>query len=204
MKNKIYCIFSFLDRSLFKLKHKFAVASFGETLRPFALQLIGKENLIGVEIGTYKGEHANTLVSKLHIKKLYCVDPWEDYAEYTDHYGKKQELNKVYLYVCSRFKKVKNIQICKGYSTDANIFNAIPENLDFIYVDGNHRYEFVKLDIETYWSKLRTGGILAGHDIDNGYCDEHNGVIQAVMEFAIKNKLVLRIFHPDWWIVKGV
>jgi len=45
---------------------------------------------------------------------------------------------------------------------------------------------------------------LAGHDIDNGYCDEHNGVIQAVMEFAIKNKLVLRIFHPDWWIVKGV
>jgi hypothetical protein len=44
----------------------------------------------------------------------------------------------------------------------AELFND--ESLDFIYIDANHKYEFVKQDMETWFPKLRNGGIFAGHD----------------------------------------
>ena len=79
----------------------------------------------------------------------------------------------------------------------------IPDNLDFVYIDGNHQYEFVAKDIKTYYPKLKKGGVLGGHDMYNGFCSEHNGVVQAVAEFAIKNNLQLCVELPDWWVIKG-
>lgn len=38
------------------------------------------------------------------------------------------------------------------------------ESLDYVYIDGNHAYDYVKLDLETWYPKLKKGGILAGHD----------------------------------------
>ena len=55
--------------------------------------------------------------------------------------------------------------------------------LDFVYVDGNHRYEFVKADLEAYAPKIRAGGFLAGDDYGvEGWWDD--GVTQAVDEFV--------------------
>jgi len=72
--------------------------------------------------------------------------------------------------------------------------------LDFVYIDGNHDYSFVKKDIEDYYSLLKMGGVLAGHDINNfGF---ENGVLKAVMEFAVNNDLYVYNYHNDWWIVK--
>ncbi len=54
--------------------------------------------------------------------------------------------------------------------------------LDFVYIDGNHRYEFVKADLETYARKVRPGGFLAGDDYGvAGWWDD--GVTRAVDEF---------------------
>jgi hypothetical protein len=56
------------------------------------------------------------------------------------------------------------------------------ECLDFVYVDCNHRYEFVKRDLECWYPKLRSavGTIMSGHD----YSNPELGVKQAVDEFA--------------------
>jgi len=55
-------------------------------------------------------------------------------------------------------------------------FNTIeiklPDNnyYDFIFIDGDHRYEFAKHDFSTYYPKIRDGGFIALHDIHNvGY-----------------------------------
>jgi len=37
--------------------------------------------------------------------------------------------------------------------------------LDFLFIDGDHRYEGVKQDFETYGSLVRPGGLVAVHDI---------------------------------------
>merc|ERR1712242_413053 len=55
-----------------------------------------------------------------------------------------------------------------------------PSSLDLVFVDGDHAYEAVRQDIRAWRSKLRPGGILAGHD----YSLFRPGVVRAVHEFA--------------------
>jgi len=63
------------------------------------------------------------------------------------------------------------------------------ESIDFIFIDANHTYEFVKKDIAAYLPKMKKGGIMAGHDYN--LC--HPGVIQAVNEAFIEE--VARDFY---------
>ncbi len=83
----------------------------------------------------------------------------------------------------------------KKFSDDA--VNDIPKDMDFIYIDGNHDWEYVKSDIENYFKKVRIGGILAGHDINIP------DVLKAVIEFTNKHKLKFVIMKDDWVISKS-
>ena len=38
------------------------------------------------------------------------------------------------------------------------------ESLDFVFIDGNHSYEFVFNDIKYWLPKVKIGAVLAGHD----------------------------------------
>jgi cephalosporin hydroxylase len=38
--------------------------------------------------------------------------------------------------------------------------------IDFLFIDGDHHYDAVRYDFETYGPMVRTGGIIAFHDID--------------------------------------
>jgi len=44
------------------------------------------------------------------------------------------------------------------------IHNQIGRKVDAVFIDGNHSYEYVKKDLENYYSKVREGGIVALHD----------------------------------------
>jgi predicted O-methyltransferase YrrM len=35
---------------------------------------------------------------------------------------------------------------------------------DWIYIDGNHSYEYVKADLESFLPKIKSGGYLTGDD----------------------------------------
>ena len=50
--------------------------------RPFERIAIKGKDLIGVEIGVYKGEHAKWMLKNKDIKKLYLVDPYENYLDW--------------------------------------------------------------------------------------------------------------------------
>lgn len=39
-------------------------------------------------------------------------------------------------------------------------------SFDFVFIDANHQYLQVLRDIDTWWPKVRAGGILAGHDCE--------------------------------------
>jgi predicted O-methyltransferase YrrM len=52
------------------------------------------------------------------------------------------------------------------------------ESLDAVFIDADHSYEAVKLDIQNWMPKVRRGGILAGHD----YVPSWPGVVRAVDE----------------------
>jgi len=48
--------------------------------------------------------------------------------------------------------------------------------LDYLFIDGDHRYEGVKCDFEMYGPMVRKGGIIAFHDIVDGEPDAVGGV----------------------------
>jgi len=152
-----------------------------------------------VEVGTYKGIHAEDLFKHLNIKLLYVIDPWLETKSYRNNSPKvtQKVLSMAEIEMGKRLKNKPFIKI-KKFSDDAA--DDIKELVDFIYVDGDHSYEQAKKDMFNYWSKLKSGGIMAGHDITNSYDDY--GVARAFFEFCSKFKLKPKVSRTDWWVVK--
>lgn len=165
--------------------------------------------LNGVEIGVHVGTNAKMLLSILPITKLFLVDPYIEDNYYCNgfnysgtKYGNGVIRQKIALEKLKPFGK-KCVFISMS-SEDA--VSHIPNNLDFVYIDGNHSYTYVKRDIELYYSKVKKGGVLGGHDFSPVFL----GVIKAVLEFIhTSDDLSLDDLHfdetlksTDWWIVK--
>lgn len=150
------------------------------------------KNLVGVEIGVLYGENAETILKSLSIQKLYLVDPYLPYAR-SDC---EQNILLDITIAQKRLSQYRNKIFVQKKSSEA--VNDIPDDLDFVYIDGNHTYEHVKEDIELYYPKIKEGGVLGGHDFSSSFL----GVCKAVMEFANKNNLKLQGGMFDWWIVK--
>ena len=48
------------------------------------MEKIDKRNLVMVEIGSYRGESAELIMSTDLVSRLYCVDPWTSYYDLND------------------------------------------------------------------------------------------------------------------------
>jgi hypothetical protein len=156
----------------------------------------GRE-LIGVEVGTYDGENAEYMFENLNIKKLYLIDPYEEYPDYliSEKHQNQKRLSQVKEIAEKRLRKYKDKIIwIRKYSDDA--IKNIPENVDFVYIDGNHEYEYARRDMSNYYKQVKSGGILAGHDIYG------QGVSKAFCEFISKINVQPHINSMDWWIIK--
>ncbi len=163
-----------------------------------------KHPLTGVEIGVWKGKNANCLMAYLDIEKLYLIDPYEFYDGYDESDYIDEHINPDETYIntkelLSPYKE--KTKFIREKSEDA--VKKIPDKLDFVYVDGNHSYEYVMKDIELYWPKIRKGGLLCGDDFGL----HQPGVCRAVSEFIQENNLDnklrrCRSMFEDWWIIK--
>jgi hypothetical protein len=73
----------------------------------------------------------------------------------------------------------------------------VPDELDFVYVDGDHSYDAVAADLRAWWPKIRPGGVLCGDDY-GGMGDKSSvfGVQQAVDEFAAQLEIAV---GKGWW-----
>ena len=135
---------------------------------------------VGAEIGVLEGGHAEQIIKYLpDLKKLYLVDSWKAYSadEYPDPARADQEENdKRYERVYQKFKDDVRVVIIHNESNKAAL--EVKEPLDFVYIDANHRYEFIASDILAWYHKVKVGGLLCGHD--------HNKpeVERAVTEFC--------------------
>lgn len=160
-------------------------------MKELCMQKANPHAIVAIEIGTHEGVNAMHMLKELDIKTLYCIDPYEDYSEYGYKYGGLSESEKKAHKLLDKYEY--KILWIKKYSADA--INDVPM-ADFIYIDGNHDYEYVKQDIEMYWKKVKPGGILAGHDIDFGK------IYKAVSEFTVENNLECEVSYQDWIIRK--
>lgn len=159
----------------------------------------------GVEVGTDHGQYAQQLCEGIPGLKLCCVDPWTAYTEGNEVHT-QEEMNKMYEDVKNRLSPYGCII---ERSTSMEVANRVTDNtLDFVFIDGNHSYKYVKEDIREWTKKVKPGGIVAGHDYkvdpENDY-----GVIEAVNEYVEENNISpLFILHKGgalvdcWMIIK--
>lgn len=166
----------------------------------FLQEYFKNNEIVAVEIGVYEGEHSLELLKKFNIKKLYLIDPYEEYEGFDISHKKsiKEDLEKARKKAKKKLKKYKNKIIWIEKKSD-NAINNIPM-ADFIYIDGNHGYQFVKKDMENYYKKVGDRGILAGHDIAGL---KHKGVAKAYFEFCHQHGYDPLILYPDWIIIKN-
>lgn len=162
--------------------------------RIFSELLKDKKGLVGAEIGVFRGDHAAELLG-LDIKKLYLVDPYEQYSQYEAGAEIWEGLKKAKKEAVGRLDKKKVRWLFMRSVAAAK--KAKNNSLDFVYIDGNHAQKFVKQDIECWSKKVKKGGLVGGHDYD----DKH-GVIPAVTEFAKENDVEIKIAGNEWWYWK--
>lgn len=125
-----------------------------------------------IEVGVQKGLLAKRMLDNWPSNTEYkLVDLWgreDGYKEPGDHSNSFHEnaLRETKRRVKPYMDKV---ELFIMRSTDAA--KKMEDNhFDFVYLDARHDYCAVADDIDSYWPKVRPGGILAGHDfIDAQY-----------------------------------
>lgn len=122
----------------------------------------------GAEIGVWKGDFTQLIYDIVQPTELHLVDPWEfqpDFAHcmYGGKVAKSQaDMNMIHAHVMTRFEEHKP-HVHRCYSSLA-LDEIEDESLDWVYIDGNHAYEYVRDDLNGYIRKLVPGGLLTGDD----------------------------------------
>ncbi len=194
-----------------KLEHEEAVIATLSNIkhriypRPFGRLAISvdKKNLIGCEIGVFWGDHAISLLDTLDIQKLYLIDSYKMYEGYDEadkQFGKNNSpFDAAKISAKKKLDRYKDkIVWIEKYSNDA--VSDIVEELDFAYIDANHKKEYIQNDIVNYARKIKAGGVIGGHDFYNGFEKSHDDVVDSVIKYAVENDLKLTVELPDWWI----
>ncbi len=139
--------------------------------RDFCNIINEKNYQIGVEIGLGFGSYSEYLLKNSKLEKLYSIDPFDSTtAEFYD--GLKSTKQKL-LPFSDRSTFIRKT------SKDA-VIDFEDGSLDFIYIDGDHRTEFVKEDMILWYPKLKMGGFFSGHDYDHS----QQGLVDVVNEFC--------------------
>lgn len=148
---------------------------------------------LGAEVGVETGRYSKCLCTVNPNLKLYSIDSWEELDNKNYNKAKKR---------LGPF----NCQIIRDLSMNA-VKRFADQSLDFVFIDAAHDYDSIKEDLAQWSKKVKKGGIVSGHDYNNGLRGQPRGVKQAVNEWVRKNNIQpLFVFKkdgcPTWFYVK--
>lgn len=152
-----------------------------------------------VEIGVNKGSVAEILLEALPTLHWIGVDPYASHSKL----DLENERYSDALLRLIKFSDRAHLLRQTSVQAAAWIQNS---SFDLVFIDGMHEYASVAEDLQYWAPKLRSGGILAGHD----YSMSCPGVVRAVHEFFVMNPPLDRTLHlgPDstffWHLVSKV
>jgi len=140
----------------------------------------------GAEIGTAQGTYAHALCKGIPGLHLLCIDPYAAYERISQN-------------LCDeRFARAQ--QRLAEYDVEflrmpsqAAAYTVKDVSLDFVYIDGDHRFDAIMLDLILWTPKVRPGGIIAGHDFFEFY---KAGVTAAVRTYTQAHGIT------QWYLTK--
>ena len=152
------------------------------------------KDAVVAEIGVASGDFASIILREAMPKKLYLIDIWRKGANASGLGAKiapkaRKKSGKIDAFdvVLTKFaEEIESgrVEICHGSSL--LMLDQLPDkSLDWVYLDARHDFRSVRADLEAILPKLRTDGIIAGHDyIRWGRFGYRGGVVEAVHEFC--------------------
>lgn len=160
-------------------------------------------NGILVEVGTFLGKSAVEWAKNLHESyNIICIDSFNSPKEVLDD-----------LLIQADFTVPENCQTqLEMFTHYTNKYSSIvpvtaffdadfvfPSQVDLVFEDSTHEQKYLSYALPFWWDKIRTGGILSGHDYTL------RAVQQAVDIFAALNKLTVKTFDQSsiWYIEKN-
>jgi len=122
------------------------------------------EDIRGVEVGVFLGINSYMLLESCpNIAELIGVDPYREYQDWQNYITQAHQ-DRVYQmlsanmpYIGPRFNHIKLSSTEAAASLEDGEY-------DFVFIDADHSMKAVLSDLDSWWPKLRRGGIMAGHD----------------------------------------
>ena len=164
----------------------------------------------GAEIGVWKGETSAAVLKEFPNLHLLCVDVWKEWKPGSVYYDKHRDMGR---YTQAEWdvihtEAINNLKASGGkfsirYQLSDRWIGDIPNgSLDFVFLDANHMYQEIKADIQNWAPKVKSGGLVMGHDI-NGIWDRKGiwGITKATHEIFGSEKVMTRRGHV-WAVVK--
>jgi len=115
-----------------------------------------------IEVGSYLGRSARALCDNTD-GKVFSVDPYYGYMirddGSIDYATDFQQMEKLY-------ENLSDCIDCGKFTHYKTTLRNFPRDIkaDLIFIDGDHRYNFVKEDIVVAKQMIEKGGIISGHD----------------------------------------
>lgn len=148
----------------------------------------------GAEIGVERGKFAEVLCRANRDLRLLAVDAWESRPGYREHVC-PQLWSRIERDARTRLRPF-GVTVVKGQSID--VARGIPTGLlDFVFIDADHAEAAVLADLKAWVPKVRTGGIVAGHDFNLP------SVQRAVRDFHPGTLSVTDERSPSWWWLRA-
>ena len=143
-----------------------------------------------VAIGNFVGRSTFALCSGCNggNGKVYAIDPfvfggdWSKFVNPAIGYKAGDDFFPDFLKNVGHFP---NLTAVKKTSVEAAALEAIPPEVDMVFIDGDHAYEAVMEDLKTWTHRAKK--LICGHDLDDPL---YPGVRQAIYEFFGADRVV--------------
>jgi hypothetical protein len=136
---------------------------------------------VGAEIGVYRGETSSHILGATETRMLYMVDPYvKNYDPSDPTYSTRGNPDHDYDMVKKKFAQQFPNRYTLLRQTSSQAAQVLDVELDFVFIDANHMYEHISRDLKLWVPKVKSGGLIMGHD----WWRKFPGVITAVMEYA--------------------
>jgi len=155
------------------------------------LDLLPKRALVA-EIGVAEGEFAAAIIERTQPMRLHLIDSWRhlDDPDYLDDANNVADAAQEARFqaVAARFaaeRGEQRVELHRALAAEAAA-GFRDGYFDWIYLDANHSFAAVQDDLARYDPKVRSDGLICGHD----YCDNwiargaRFGVVPAVNAFV--------------------
>lgn len=145
------------------------------------------------EIGTWKGKSSYVFTTALRKKNglLYSIDPFDGEGDAISKKFYKEEIIKMDTTLLKNFKntlkrfRLSRYMVILPFQSEKARLRFRERQIDLLFIDGNHDYNYVEKDYKLWVSLIPSGGKIILHDVKAKHVD---GPKQVMQKYIIGDK----------------